>query len=240
DTLPAVLQNTLIGHLKEEATKLEARYRELSQSFKPEYPRMQRLAESIAEVRKQLRAEVQRFVDSVRGEYKAALQNEQEIQKLVDEQRSLARKLDGQMARYNLLRREVDTNRDLYTALSTRLKETSVSASLLLSNLVVVDRAEVPVRRSSPRTGLNLLVGCLLGLVGGVVVAFLFEYLDTSIRDPREVETMLRAPPPRAGSPAASPSSRTRPPAPSSRKRSATSGPAWCTPPRTGRPRPCW
>ncbi len=194
NTLPAVLQNTLIGHLKEEATKLEARYRELSQSFKPEYPRMQRLAESIAEVRRQIRAEVQRFVESVRGEYKAALQNEQEIQKLVDEQRGLARKLDSQMARYNLLRREVDTNRDLYTALSTRLKETSVSASLLLSNLVVVDRAEVPGRRSSPRTGLNLMVGCLLGLVGGVVVAFLFEYLDTSIRDPRQIETMLRVP----------------------------------------------
>src|SRR6185437_15320348 len=167
ETLPAVLQNPLIEHLKEEATKLEAKYRELGQSFKPEYPRMQRLAESIAEVRKQLRAEIQRFVESVRGEYQAALQNENEI-----------RKLAGEMARYNLLRREVDTNRDLYTALSTRLKETHVSASLLLSNISVVDRADVPIRRSGPRTGLNLLIGCLLGLVGGVTVAFLFEYLD--------------------------------------------------------------
>jgi capsular exopolysaccharide synthesis family protein len=194
EALPAVLQNPLIGHLKEEATKLEARYRELGQSFKPEYPRMQRLAESIAEVRKQLRAEIQRFVESVRGEYKTALQNESEIRKLVDEQRGMARKLDSQMARYNLLRREVDTNRDLYTALSTRLKETSVTASLLLSNISVVDRADVPIRRSGPRTGLNLLIGCLVGLIGGVVVAFLFEYLDTSIRDPREIETMLRVP----------------------------------------------
>ena len=194
ETLPAVLQNPLIGHLKEEATTLEAKYRELGQSFKPEYPRMQRLAESIAEVRKQLRAEIQRFVESVRGEYQAALQNENEIRKLVDGQRGLARKLDGQMARYNLLRREVDTNRDLYTALSTRLKETSVSASLLLSNISVVDRADVPLRRSGPRTGLNLLVGCLLGLIGGVTVAFLFEYLDTSLRDPREIESMLRVP----------------------------------------------
>jgi len=194
ETLPAVLQNPLIEHLKEEATKLEAKYRELGQSFKPEYPRMQRLAESIAEVRKQLRAEIQRFVESVRGEYQAALQNENEIRKLADSQRGMARKLDGEMARYNLLRREVDTNRDLYTALSTRLKETHVSASLLLSNISVVDRADVPIRRSGPRTGLNLLIGCLLGLVGGVTVAFLFEYLDTSIRDPREVESMLRVP----------------------------------------------
>jgi capsular exopolysaccharide synthesis family protein len=194
ETLPAVLQNPLIEHLKEEATTLEAKYRELGQSFKPEYPRMQRLAESIGEVRRQLRGEVQRFVDSVRGEYQAALQNETEIRKLVDDQRGQARKLDGQMARYNLLRREVDTNRDLYTALSTRLKETSVTSALLLSNMAVVDRADVPLRRSGPRTALNLLVGCMVGLIGGVTVAFLFEYLDTSIRDPREVESMLRVP----------------------------------------------
>jgi capsular exopolysaccharide synthesis family protein len=122
------------------------------------------------------------------------MQNETEIRKLVDEQRALARKLDGQMARYNLLRREVDTSRDLYSALSSRLKETQVSASLLLSNISVVDRADVPVKRSGPRTGLNLLVGCLVGLVGGVTLAFLFEYLDTSIRDPREVEAILRLP----------------------------------------------
>jgi polysaccharide biosynthesis transport protein len=194
EALPAVLQNPLVGHLKEEATKLEARYRELGQTFKPEYPRMQRLAENIAEVRQQLRAEVQRFVESVRREYLAALQNETEIQKLLDEQRAQARKLDGQMARYNLLRREVDTSRDLYAALSTRLKETQVSASLLLSNISVVDRADVPVKRSGPRTGLNLAIGCLVGLLGGVILAFVFEYLDTSIRDPREIETVLRVP----------------------------------------------
>ncbi len=194
DSLPAVLQNPVVGHLKEEATKLEARYRELGQAFKPEYPMMQRLAESIAEVRRQLHTEIQRFVEAARGEYQAALQNETEIRKLADEQRAQARKLDGQMARYNLLRREVDTSRDLYSALSSRLKETQVSASLLLSNISVVDRADVPVRRSGPRTGLNLLVGCLVGLVGGVTLAFLFEYLDTSIRDPREVEAILRLP----------------------------------------------
>jgi capsular exopolysaccharide synthesis family protein len=88
----------------------------------------------------------------------------------------------------------VDTSRDLYAALSTRLKETQVSSSLLLSNISVVDRADVPVKRSGPRTGLNLVIGCLVGLLGGVILAFLFEYLDTSIRDPREIETMLRVP----------------------------------------------
>lgn len=194
DSLPAVLQDPLIAHLKEEATKLEGRYRELGQSFKAEYPRMQRLSENIKEVRRQIHAEIQRFVEAARAEYRAALQKEAEVRKLADEQRGLARKLDGQMARYNLLRREVDTNRELYTGLSTRLKETQVSSSLLTSNISVVDRADVPLKRSGPRTGLNLLIGCMVGLVGGVALAFLFEYLDTSIRDPRAVEAILRVP----------------------------------------------
>ena len=68
DSLPAVLQDPLIAHLKEEATKLEGRYRELGQSFKPEYPRMQRLAENIQEVRRQIHAEIHRFVEAARAE----------------------------------------------------------------------------------------------------------------------------------------------------------------------------
>src|SRR5260370_28916773 len=111
---------------------------------------MQRLAENIAEVRQQLRAEVQRFVESVRREYLAELQNETEIQKLLDAQRGLARKLDGQMARYNLLRREGGTSREPYAALSTRLKEAPVSPSLPPSHTPVVGRADRPRQPSPP------------------------------------------------------------------------------------------
>ncbi len=194
ETLPAVLQNPLIAHLKEEATKLEGRYRELGQSFKPEYPRMRRLAENIAEVRQQLRAEIQRFAEAVGVEYRAALQNETEVGKVVNEQRGLVRKLDGHMARYNPLRREVDTSRELYTALSSRLSEVQVSSSLVTSNISVIDRADAPLKRSGPGTALKLLIGSMVGLFGGVGLAFLLEYLDTSIRGPREVEAVLRVP----------------------------------------------
>jgi capsular exopolysaccharide synthesis family protein len=194
DSLPAVLQNSLITHLKQEAATLEGKYRELSLTFKPEYPRAHRLAENIAQIRRQLRQEIGRVVGAIRNEYGAALKNETELRKLVDDQQARARKLDGQMARYNLLRREADTNRELYATLSARLKETRISGALLTSNVSVVDRAEIPLTPTRPRTALNLLVGGLVGLLGGVAVAFVFQYLDTSIRDPREVEAVLRVP----------------------------------------------
>ena len=78
--------------------------------------------------------------------------------------------------------------------LLTRLKETQISSSLLTSNISVVDRAEVPLRPSKPRTGLNLLLAITVGLFGGVGLAFVLEYLDTTIKDVKEVESVLRVP----------------------------------------------
>lgn len=194
DSIPAVLQNPLVARLKEELVGLEGEYRKLGQTFKPEYPRMQRLEQNIAEVRRQLRAEINRVVEALDADYRSAIRNERELQKALDEQRELARRLGDQMVEYSLLRRDVDTSRDLYTSLLTRLKETQISSALLTSNISVVDRAEVPLSPSRPRKGLNLLLATVVGLLGGVGLAFFFEYLDTNLKDAREVETALRIP----------------------------------------------
>ena len=191
--VPSVLQNPLIAKLKEEAAALERRYRELGQTFKPDYPRMQRLAEDIAEVRAQLQEEIRKIVGGLRAEYQAALQNETRLQHLVDEQRSLAKKLNDQMVRYNVLRREADTSRELYTALSARLKETQIVGSLNTSNISVVDRAQIP-RKPMGGRAMKLLLSSMVGLFAGIALAFLLEHLDTSIRDAHEVEEILQVP----------------------------------------------
>ena len=194
EALPAVLSNPVIGTLKDQLVKLEGEYRRLGEVFKPDYPRMRRLEQNIAEVRRQLALETRKIVDSLEADYRAALKTEQEIQRAVDAQRALVLQLGNQMAQYRLLRREVDTAQGIYTSLLTRLKETSVAASLLVSNISIVDRAEVPIRPSRPRKALNLLLACAVGLFGGIGLAFFREYLDTTIKDAREVESTLRLP----------------------------------------------
>jgi capsular exopolysaccharide synthesis family protein len=155
---------------------------------------MQQLTQKIAEARRLLRTEVNRAVQALQTEYEAAARNERELEAALAQQRGLARGLSESMAQYNLLRREVDTNRDLYSALLARLRETQISAALFTSNISIVDRAEVPPTPSRPKRAQSLLVACLLGLMGGVGLAFLLEYLDTNIKDAREVESVLRVP----------------------------------------------
>lgn len=192
DSLPAVLQNPVIVKLRGDLAGLEAQSQELGQTFKPEYPKMQRLQHSINEVRAQISAEVKRVVKGLEADYRAAAQNEHQIETAMEGQRNRALRLGDQLVQYNILRRDVDTSRELYTSLLTRLKETQVSANLLTSPISIVDRAEVPLQPARPRKSLSLVLASVVGLLGGVGLAFVSERLDRRIRSVGEVERVLR------------------------------------------------
>lgn len=194
EAVPVVLQSPLIAKLKEEFVAQQAEYRKLSVTFRPEYPKLQRIEENLAEIRRQTNQEMNRLVAGLEADYRAALRAERELQKVMDQQRGLTRRLGTQMAQYNVLRRDVDTNRELYASLLSRLKETQVSSSLLTSNISVADTADVPTVPSRPRKRLTLVLAAVLGLVAGLGMAFFVDYLDTNFKDPKEVQVALHVP----------------------------------------------
>jgi succinoglycan biosynthesis transport protein ExoP len=194
EALPAVLQSPLIVKLKGDLGTLEAEYKQLGQTFKADYPRMRQIQQSIGELRAQVRAEVERIAKGLETDYQAALQNERQIDKAMEEHRTQALRLGDRMVEYNILRRDVDASRDLYTSLLTRLKETQVSTDLLTSPISVVDRAEVPLRPARPRRTMNLLLASVIGLLGGVGLAFVLEHFDRRIKSVDEVERVLGVP----------------------------------------------
>jgi polysaccharide biosynthesis transport protein len=95
---------------------------------------------------------------------------------------------------YNILKREVDTNRQLYDGLLQRLKEAGVSSGMKASNIRVVDLAEVPSKPAKPRVVLNLMMGLLAGLGLGTGLAFFQESLDNTLKSPEDVQRYLGLP----------------------------------------------
>jgi capsular exopolysaccharide synthesis family protein len=191
NALPAVLQSALLVKLKGDLATLEAEYQQLAQTFKADYPRMRQLQQSIAEIRGQVRTEVQRVVKALETDYQASLRNERQITRAMDEQRAQALQLGDHMVAYNILRRDVDASRELYTSLLTRLKETQISADLLTSPISIVDRAEVPLQPARPRKAMALVLASLVGLVAGFGVAVILEGRDRRIASVDEVERLL-------------------------------------------------
>jgi len=182
DSLASVLQSPHIVKLKGDLGAVEAQYKELAQTFKADYPRMRQLQQTIGELKEQVRAEIDRTVKAIEADFRSASQSERELQRAMDAQRAEALKLGDNLVQYNILRRDVDAGRELYTALLTRLKETQISADLLTSPISIVDHAEVPLQPSRPRKTLAVTLAGSLGLLGGVALAFLLERTDKRVR----------------------------------------------------------
>jgi capsular exopolysaccharide synthesis family protein len=98
------------------------------------------------------------------------------------------------MIQYNILKREVETGRQLHEGLLQRLKETDVSAALKAASVHVIARGHVPTRPSSPNNPLNLALGLVFGLVLATACTVGVELLDRTVRSPEDIERQLRLP----------------------------------------------
>ncbi len=194
DSLPQVMNDTLIKRLKEQLAQLKAEYANMATIFTPAYPKMKRWKTQINSLEDQIEKEKQKIISSIKAEYLAALKREEMIKKAFENQKKRLADFKQKAIDYNILKREVETNRRIYELLLQRAKEMDVEASVRSTSIHPIDRALVPIVPYKPKKMLNLALALILGLVGGIFLAFLLEYLDNSIKSPDEVERILRLP----------------------------------------------
>jgi polysaccharide biosynthesis transport protein len=192
--IPEVLESPIIQTLKGTKAKLDAEYQEKLLVFQAGYPAMQRLRGQIDEVQRQIDREVANIRAAISSEYQSALRREEVLRERLEEMKTESLNLQGRSIQYNILKREVDTNRELYEGLLQRYKEIGVAGGVGTNNVTMVDRAEVPRGRFKPSLALNLAVGLMLGLMLGVLLAFLLEHIDDTIKTPDDLERALRVP----------------------------------------------
>ncbi len=191
--LPAdMLASSIIRSLQQQRAELQGQYQQKLQVFKADYPEMLQLKGQLDDLDKQIGAELGNIRASVKAEYDAAASQERLLQGQIGSLRTQALDVDDRSIDYNIIKREVDTNRQLYDSLLQRYKEVGVAGDVRSNNISIIDRAEVPGGRFSPNLTLNLAVGLLLGLILGVLLAFVLEFLDDTLKTPEDVEQRLK------------------------------------------------
>ncbi|NWF75700.1 MAG: polysaccharide biosynthesis tyrosine autokinase [Nitrospirae bacterium] len=190
-----IMNNPLILELKKTLATLESEYNEQLKVYKQDYPKMVRLKEQITQIKKKIDTESRKLITSIRKDYEVAVKRENQLKATLESQKNKALDLNQRIIQYQILKREADTNKELYNGLLQRLKETGVSASLTASNIQLLDKAEIPKSPYKPNKKLNIMLSLVVGLLGGIGLAFFTEYLDNTIKTPEDIEKRVSLPP---------------------------------------------
>jgi capsular exopolysaccharide synthesis family protein len=97
-------------------------------------------------------------------------------------------------SRAQVIRTEIGALRDSQAQVLQRQSDLASTASVDSGDLELVQRASLPGTPSSPKPVRNLILSIALGLVLGLALAGLFEFIDRRIKDPREVEEIFGRP----------------------------------------------
>jgi len=187
-------QNDLLTTLDEKYANLREEYVDALAQYGPNFPKVQRLRAQLDEVQSIIDREQKRHVARLRSDYMAALGREKLLTGAVTEEKAEVGKLNQLMIEHNLLKREFETNQQLYDTLLQHLKDATVSAGLRATNIHLVDAALVPTGPVAPNVRRSTEMGLLLGLALGVALAFVLEGLDTSVKTVEDVERLIPAP----------------------------------------------
>lgn len=194
-TGPTAEVTTSTQALRQQRAQLEADYQQKLTFMKPDHPDMLSLRSQINELDRQIARESAQMssgrTNTLLSEYRAALSAERALQVRVTELKGAVLNLRGRSIQYNILQREVDTNRSLYDALLQRFKEIGVAGGIGLAPVSIVDRADTPTFPFKPNILLNLLTGLGLGLLAGLATAVCLEFLNDTIKTREDVRSKL-------------------------------------------------
>ncbi len=189
-----IVQNSMLEHLEEKYSDLKASYSDAQTQYGPNFPKLVRLRDQLNEMQGQMERVRKQAIQKVRNDYLAAVGRENLLATAMAKQKVEVSQQNQRMIEHNILKREFETNQQLYENLLQRLKDATISAGLHATNIHVIDQASPPTTPVRPNKPRNILAGLLVGLILGVTMAFVHEALDSSVRSTDEAERLTNAP----------------------------------------------
>jgi capsular exopolysaccharide synthesis family protein len=138
--------------------------------------------------------EESRLLVQAKSAFELAKANEDQTTAALDQQKADADKLRDDLVDYTIRQREFEASRTLYEGLQQKLKTAGIEAGLESTEIDVVDPAEVPLAPLMKSQSSIVMTYVMIGLVGGLGLAFLLEALDTGLRSIAEIESVTELP----------------------------------------------
>jgi capsular exopolysaccharide synthesis family protein len=191
---PLIVNHPLVATLRQQLVAQQAKVSSMKKVYRAEHPELMAEQANLAELKGRLQAEVQRLQESVKADYEAANRAEKLLSDSFTDQKGQMAKLQDNLTDFQILKRDAQTNEQLYQAILARVKEANIAGTMVPSNVAVIDPARLPDTPYKPKTMRDLSLAAVLGLTLGIGLAFLMEHLDDSIKSVEDLERSCNLP----------------------------------------------
>ncbi len=194
DRMQEVLNNPLIGGLKADLTRNEARLQELNSKFGENHPQVMEAKANIAELRTRIDAEIRRVTGGVTVTSTINRSREVQVRRELDNQRSKLLQLKAVRDTGQVLVREVENAQRSYDSVMARLNQTAMEAQANQSYANLLTSAQPPSEHASPKLVLNIILALFVGTLLALATALWLELSNRRIRAPDDVVAALGLP----------------------------------------------
>ncbi len=188
ESIPIFADNRILQSLREKIFRAEQKIKDLSKKYGYKHPLMINAKTERDLLKKEKEFEINRIIDSTKNAYDLAKKSESNLKQLLEKTKSDMLDINERFTQYSIMKREVSTNRVLYDALTSSINKASVTEQSQDMRIWVIKKAERPNSPSKPQKTRNLILGLILGILGGIGLAFFVEYLDNSVKDEKDIE----------------------------------------------------
>ncbi len=190
-TIPQVAGDSEIQELYRQANTLEKDLERLSVTYLDKHPKVVETRSQLEEVRRKIAAETDKIISKIKTEYSIALQNERSLEERLTRAKEDTLDLNVASTDYKILRSEIEEDRRIYDLILARIKEIDLNQETLSNNLRILDEAVLPPAPVRPKKAINLMAGCLLGLLLGTGTVVFMDYLDNTVKTAEDIEHFL-------------------------------------------------
>jgi succinoglycan biosynthesis transport protein ExoP len=190
---PELLNNVVLTGFRQQYATQQRELAEMSETLGDNHPKVLAAREKLTKIQKQIQLEISNIQRANASELRAVDRRIADLSKRDESVQKQAHELQSFEVPYNQLTRTKTNNEKIYGLVLERARETGLTRMMNFNNIRAVEDPTLPKGPYKPNTSMNLLIGSAAGLLLGLGLAALREFVDSSMRTPADVETRLGA-----------------------------------------------
>lgn len=191
EALPAARENQTLQKLKDRMLTLRTECTELQSRYLEQHPKLMECRDKLNLVERDFQRELSNLVVGTEAELREAVEKERNLLALFNEAKSEAFEVEKKKLELDRLKQESDSAKRQYESVFKRLKDIELSGLLRTSNVRILDAARPSLAPVRPNVPQSILLGVVAGLIAGLGLALLLEFMDSSVTTQAEIEERL-------------------------------------------------